>query len=49
MDGESDELELRRVLKGLDKDSDSADTWRRYHLARSLMQRDKDIDISTDL
>jgi len=49
MDGESDELELRRVLKGLDDDSDAADTWRRYHLARSLMQRDKDIDISTDL
>lgn len=47
MDGESDELELRRVLKGLD--GDAADTWRRYHLARSLMQRDKDIDVSVDL
>lgn len=49
MDGESDELELRRVLKALASDSDSADTWRRYHLARSLMQRDKDIDVSVDL
>lgn len=49
MDGESDELELRRVLKGLDDDGDAADTWRRYHLARSLMQRDKDIDVSVDL
>ena len=49
MDGESDELELRRVLKGLDDDSDAADTWRRYHLARSLMQRDKQIDVSMDL
>jgi len=49
MDGESDELELRRVLKSLASDSDSADTWRRYHLARSLMQRDKDIDVSVDL
>ncbi|XGA78805.1 sigma-E factor negative regulatory protein [Halomonas sp. CH40] len=49
MDGESDELELRRVLKGLDDDSDAADTWRRYHLARSLMQRDREIDVSMDL
>ncbi|MGS2743234.1 sigma-E factor negative regulatory protein [Halomonas sp. LS-001] len=49
MDGESDELELRRVLKALASDSDSADTWRRYHLARSLMQRDRDIDVSVDL
>lgn len=49
MDGESDELELRRVLKGLDDDSDAADTWRRYHLARSLMQRDTEVDVSMDL
>ena len=49
MDGESDELELRRVLKALASDSDSADTWRRYHLARSLMQRDREIDVSVDL
>lgn len=49
MDGESDELELRRVLKAVASDSDSADTWRRYHLARSLMQRDQDIDVSVDL
>ncbi|TVP43288.1 MAG: anti-sigma factor [Halomonas sp.] len=49
MDGESDELELRRVLKALPNDSDAADTWRRYHLARSMMQRDKEVDISVDL
>jgi sigma-E factor negative regulatory protein RseA len=49
MDGESDELELRRVLKALPSDDDAADTWRRYHLARSMMQREKGVDISVDL
>ncbi|MYL24500.1 anti-sigma factor [Halomonas alkaliantarctica] len=49
MDGESDELELRRVLKALPDNADAADTWRRYHLARSLMQREQGVDVSTDL
>ncbi|MEA2118445.1 sigma-E factor negative regulatory protein [Halovibrio sp. HP20-50] len=49
MDGESDELELRRVLKSLPKDDDAADTWRRYHLARSMMQRERGVDVSIDL
>lgn len=49
MDGESEALELRRVLKALPDDSDAADTWRRYHLARSLMQRDRGVDTSVDL
>lgn len=49
MDNEGDELELRRVLKALDETPDAADAWRRYHLARSLMHRDRDIDVDTDL
>lgn len=49
MDNEADELELRRVLKSLDDSPADADTWRRYHLARSLMQRDRKMDVSTDL
>jgi len=49
MDGESEELELRRVLKALPDDSDAADTWRRYHLARSIMQRERGVDTSVDL
>lgn len=49
MDNEGDELELRRVLKTLDDSPDAAEVWRRYHLARSLMQRDRGIDVSTDL
>lgn len=49
MDSEADNLELPRVLKSLDESPEVAETWRRYHLARSLMQRDRDIDVSTDL
>lgn len=49
MDNEADELELRRVLKSLDDSPADADAWRRYHLARSLMQRDRMVDVSTDL
>ncbi|WP_106477063.1 sigma-E factor negative regulatory protein [Phytohalomonas tamaricis] len=49
MDGESDELEVRRILKTLREQPKEADTWRRYHLARSVMQRDRDIDLSIDL
>lgn len=49
MDGEGDELELRRVLKALPNEDDAADTWRRYHLARSMMQRERGVDISVDL
>lgn len=49
IDSEGDELELRRVLRALGDSPDAAETWRRYHLARSLMQRDREIDVSTDL
>ncbi|RUR32461.1 anti-sigma factor [Vreelandella andesensis] len=49
MDSESDELELRRVLKSLPDDSDAAETWRRYHLARSMMQGERNVDVSVDL
>ncbi|CAM3325502.1 sigma-E factor negative regulatory protein [Halomonas lysinitropha] len=49
MDNEGDELELRRVLKSLDDSPDSAETWRRYHLMRSLMRREPNVDVATDL
>lgn len=49
MDDEGDELELRRVLKSLSDAPDAAEAWRRYHLMRSLMRREPDIDVSTDL
>ncbi|MBN8410878.1 sigma-E factor negative regulatory protein [Halomonas denitrificans] len=49
MDNEGDELELRRVLKALDGDQDSAESWRRYHLMRSALRRETDTDPSVDL
>ncbi|MGC3873044.1 sigma-E factor negative regulatory protein [Halomonas sp. GXIMD04776] len=49
MDNEGDELELRRVLKSLANQADDGQAWRRYHLARSLMQRDHSIDTSVDI
>ncbi|MGM0915164.1 MAG: sigma-E factor negative regulatory protein [Pseudomonadota bacterium] len=49
MDNEGDELELRRVLKSLEDEPDAAEAWRRYHLMRSLMRRESEVDISVDL
>lgn len=53
MDDEADEFDLRRVLKTLGTSSQESDTWRRYHLARSMMRRERDaivdIDISGDV
>jgi sigma-E factor negative regulatory protein RseA len=49
MDNEGDELELRRVLKSLEDEPDAAEAWRRYHLMRSLMRREPDVDVSADL
>jgi sigma-E factor negative regulatory protein RseA len=47
MDGEADELEIRRVLNQLDKDDELRDKWKNYHLMGSLM-RDESFD-SLDL
>lgn len=49
MDGEGDELELRRVLRALAKTPEEGDAWRRYHVARSVMRRERDIDVTVDL
>ncbi len=49
MDNEGDELELRRVLKSLEDEPDAAEAWRRYHLMRSLMRRESEVDVSVDL
>jgi sigma-E factor negative regulatory protein RseA len=47
MDGEADELEIRRVLNQLDKDDELREHWKNYHLMGSLM-RDESLD-SLDL
>lgn len=50
MDGESSEFETRRVLKSLlDEAPEEADTWRRYHAARSIMRGERNIDTTIDL
>lgn len=49
MDDEGDDLELRRVLKSLEAEPQAADTWRRYHLARSAMRRERDTVPDIDL
>lgn len=47
MDGEADELEVRRILNQLDGDEALRDSWKNYHLMGSLM-RDESFD-SIDL
>lgn len=49
MDNEGDELDLRRVLKSLEDSPDAAESWRRYHLMRSLIRREPGIDVASDL
>lgn len=49
MDDEGDDLELRRVLKSLEAEPEAADTWRRYHLARSAMRREREVTSDIDL
>ena len=41
MDGEADELEIRRVLNQLDKDDVLREQWKTYHLMGSLMRDEK--------
>jgi sigma-E factor negative regulatory protein RseA len=40
MDGEADELEIRRVLNQLDQDDELRDNWKNYHLMGSLMREE---------
>lgn len=40
MDGEASELDLRRVLKAVDRDPAVADSWQRYHLVRASLRQD---------
>ncbi|WP_110656444.1 sigma-E factor negative regulatory protein [Salinicola halimionae] len=49
MDNEADEFDLRRVLKTMGTASQEGDTWRRYHLARSMMRRERDVIVDIDI
>jgi sigma-E factor negative regulatory protein RseA len=52
LDGEADELELRRLLKSLDSDSESAEEllrqWQRFHLAQDVLH-DRGVPVSDSL
>ena len=41
VDGEADELEIRRILNQLDKDDDLRESWKNYHLMGSLMRDER--------
>jgi len=47
MDGEANELEMRRALK--DADSESMETWSRYQTVSSIMKQDKDLFLGSDI
>ena len=40
MDGEADELEVRRVLKSVSENDELRDTWRRHQMAAAAMRRE---------
>lgn len=48
MDGETNEFETRSLLQDAKGDKELSDTWRRYHLARSLM-REQHVKCSIDI
>ncbi len=48
MDGETDELELRRLLKSMESDPELAQRWQRYHLAQSILH-DRGVPVSADI
>ena len=46
MDNEADELELRRLLKELQEEPALAETWKRFHLARSVLHNEEMLVVS---
>lgn len=48
MDNEADELELRRLLKELPEDPGLADTWKRFHVARSVLHKEEMLEVSSE-
>lgn len=45
MDGEADDLELRRLLKATEQDSELGQQWERFHLAQAVMH-DRGVPVS---
>jgi sigma-E factor negative regulatory protein RseA len=49
MDGESNELELQRVLSGVGDNLELRQTWRRYHAARDAVAGHTTADLTLDI
>lgn len=49
MDGQTEAFETRRLLQRLEEDSELAQTWRRYHLARSALKGETLVNCDIDL
>lgn len=49
VDNEASEMELRRVLKGLDEGDGVFEQWHRYHLMGALMRQEGHVAASTSL
>lgn len=45
MDGQADELEVRRVLKSISEDDELRDTWRRHQMAAAAMRRELPVQV----
>lgn len=48
-DNELDELSERRVMVELEKDAGLRRTWERYHLVRSVLHQDLDLQVPRDM
>lgn len=49
MDGETSDLEVRRLLKLMDDDPELVATWDRMHRARHSLTQDENLDLSLDI
>jgi sigma-E factor negative regulatory protein RseA len=46
VDNEANELEVRRILKNVEHNSDLMERWRRYHLIGSALRKERSVQIS---
>ncbi|MDP1930330.1 MAG: sigma-E factor negative regulatory protein [Gammaproteobacteria bacterium] len=46
MDNQADDLELRRLLKDLPHEPELAETWKRFHVARSVLHNEEMVSVS---
>ncbi len=49
LDDQADDLDLRRVLKGIEADESVRSTWQRYHMMSSLIKKEPASAISIDI